>query len=144
MLDLGRDDLRVSLPDPQWEGIGKVIKQSLSKMGGDELVEKVMRTKLEDGTTFFTQIHHRQTPVRIMDGISDAGPEWRTEALFQQKIGNPLDIVEIPTQYNQPSVMTAARLKNALHAKAAGDFLDYLIGPGKYIYQKYGFLSAQV
>ncbi len=141
--DLGGDDVRVSMPDPIIEGIGKLIKKALKKAGGQALVAKVMKEKVSTGSTFLTQIHHRQTPLRIMQNESDAGVTWRTEVLFQRQIKNPIAMVEIPPEYNQTGVYWAAQLKNAPHPQAATDFLDFLTGiEGQKVYQKFGFLAS--
>jgi molybdate transport system substrate-binding protein len=139
--DLGRPEVRVSMPDPRTEGIGRMVVQAYEKAGGKSLADTVMKEKVENGSTFLTDIHHRQTPMRIMSGDSDAGPVWRTEALFQQRIGNPVGLVEIPPEYNQNATYVAARLKLAPHPRAADEFLDLLTGPGgQAIYRDYGFL----
>ena len=141
--DLGRRDVRVSMPDPRTEGIGRLVVQAYKKAGGRQLADAVMKEKVENGSTFLTDIHHRQTPMRIMAGQSDAGPVWRTEALFQQRIGNPVEIVEIPPEHNQTGAYVAGRFKSASHPRAADDFLDFLTGPaGQKIYRDYGFLPS--
>jgi molybdate transport system substrate-binding protein len=142
LLDLGGAEVRVSTPDPRTEGIGKLVVRALENVGGHPLVDAVMKEKVENGSTFLTDIHHRQTPMRIMAGKSDAGPVWRTEALFQERIGNPARLVEIPPEWNQTGTYVAARLKSAPHPRAAEYFLDFLTGPeGQKIYRDYGFLS---
>ena len=141
--DLGRKEVRVSMPDPRTEGIGRLIVQAYKKAGGEPLVDAVMKEKVGNGSTSLTDIHHRQTPMRIMAGQSDAGAVWRTEALFQERIDNPIEIVEIPPDWNQTGTYVAARLKHAPHPRAADDFLDFLIGPeGQKIYRDYGFLPT--
>jgi molybdate transport system substrate-binding protein len=141
LADLGRPGVRVSMPDPRSEGIGRLMLEAFRQAGGQALVDAVMEEKVEKGETFLTEIHHRQTPLRIMQGLSDGGPVWITEVLFQQQIGNPLALVEIPPAYNHIAVYTAARLKNSPHPEAAGTFLDFLTGPeGQEVYLKYGFL----
>ncbi len=93
------------------------------------------------GSTFLTEIHHRQTPMRILQNLSDVGPVWRTEALFQQRIGNPLDLVEIIPELNQIATYTAARLGDAPLPQAADASLDFLTFPdGQAVYREYGFL----
>jgi molybdate transport system substrate-binding protein len=140
LLDLGRDELRVSMPNPEFEGIGKRVEQTYEKAGGKQLLDKVMREKVQRGSTFLTRIHHRQTPMRILQGKSDVGPVWRTEVLFQQRIGNPIGMVEIPAHFNQTATYIAAQLKEAPRPQAAADFLDFLISEqGQVIYHRYGF-----
>ncbi|MDT3401123.1 molybdate ABC transporter substrate-binding protein [Mucilaginibacter terrae] len=82
--DLGRNDVRVSMPNPEWEGIGKRIEEAYVKVGGETLKNTIMDTKVKNGKTFLTQIHHRQTPMRIMYQQSDAAPVWYTEAYYPE------------------------------------------------------------
>ena len=68
LADLGRETVRVAMPDPKTEGIAEKIKQAYRKAGGDALVEQVMETKRAAGTTRLTTIHHRQTPLWLLWG----------------------------------------------------------------------------
>ena len=92
--DLAAPSLRLAMPNPEWEGIANSIGDSLRKAGGAALFEKVYRSKVTDGSTRLTQIHHRQTPMYILAGQADAGVTWGSEVKFQQKIGNPITGVE--------------------------------------------------
>ncbi len=142
--DLSKPGVRVSMPNPAWEGIGKTILKAYEKTGGKQLVEQIMKQKVENGTTFLTHIHHRQTPIRIMRHESDVGPVWYTEARFQQMIKNPIGMVEIPEKDNVVSTYVAGILKNAPHGQAAADFMAFLTGQeGQTVYRKYGFLPLQ-
>lgn len=142
--DLGKPDIRVSMPNPHWEGIARIIMDSYKRAGGEKLVDEIMEKKVKAGTTFLTHIHHRQTPIRIMEKKSDAGLVWYTEAFFQRMIGNPVGLVEIPAKVNTEVVYTAAALKDAPHPQAAEAFLKFL-GSKKAseIYQKYGFMPLK-
>jgi molybdate transport system substrate-binding protein len=138
--DLGRNDVRVSMPNPAWEGVGKQIEIAYIKAGGEGLKNKIMITKVADGSTYLTQIHHRQTPMRIMYQQSDAGPVWYSEALYQQMIRHPVEMVTIPDDQNIEATYMAGVLKKAPHPQAAKDFMKFLIGSiAKGIYKKYGF-----
>jgi molybdate transport system substrate-binding protein len=138
--DLGRKDIRVSMPNPEWEGIAKKIEEAFVKAGGNNLKQTIMEEKVKDSTTFLTQIHHRQTPLRILYGNSDAGPVWYTEAYYQQMIHHPIELVEIPDSENIRATYVAGELRNAPHQKAAKDFMDFLVSPvAKAIYTTYGF-----
>ncbi len=140
--DLGRSDVRVSMPNPEWEGIGKRIEEAYVKAGGETLRKAVMETKVKDSTTYLTQIHHRQTPMRIMYNQSDAAPVWYSEACYQQMIGHPTELIEIPASENIAATYVAGQLKNAPHLQAAKDFIDFLVGAeAKAIYRKYGFTT---
>ncbi|MDA8164351.1 MAG: substrate-binding domain-containing protein [Desulfobacteraceae bacterium] len=142
--DLGRDDVRVSMPNPELEDIGKKIIATYTREGGAELKRKIMDAKVKDKTTFVTRIHHRQTPIRIMQETSDAGPVWYTEAFFQQMIGNPVEMVEVPSNEDTRSTSVAGRMKNAPHPRAGSDFLQFLqSSEAQAIFKQYGFSSAQ-
>jgi molybdate transport system substrate-binding protein len=141
--DLGRSDIRVSMPNPNWEGIAENILNAFNQAGGKKLEERIMVEKAHAGTTFLTHIHHRQTPIRIMKGESDAGPVWWTEAYFQKMIGNPIDLVEIPAKDNVVGTYVAGKMKNAPRKEAGHDFYQFLKGDkAQRIYKKYGFLPA--
>lgn len=138
--DLGRKDLRVSMPNPEWEGIGKRIEEAYVKAGGEALRNTIMQAKVKDSSTYLTQIHHRQTPLRILYGQSDAGPVWFSEAYYQQLIGHPIDMVRIPDTENIRATYIAGTVKQAPHPQAAKDFLRFLqSAAAKQVYTKYGF-----
>ena len=99
-----------------------------------------MDKKVKDSSTYLTQIHHRQTPMRILYDESDAGPVWFTEAFYQQMIKHPVEMITIPAEENIRATYIAGSLKNAPHKQAAKDFLDFLTSKtAKDIYKKYGF-----
>jgi ABC-type molybdate transport system substrate-binding protein len=139
--DLGRTDVRVSMPNPDWEGIGKRIQESLRKAGGEALEQMVMETKVRDGHTFLTDMHHRQSPLRILYGESDVAPVWATEAYFQHCIlKHPLETVAIADAHNQSATYTAGLMRDAPHPKAAREFFAFLQSPeAKTIYHNYHF-----
>ena len=138
--DLGRKKLKVSMPNPLWEGIGVRIEEAYIKAGGENLKKTIMVDKVKDGSTFLTHIHHRQTPMRMLYKQSEAAPVWYTEVHFQKMLGHPIDLVEIVEEENIKSTYMAGQLKNAPHPQAAQDFMDFLISTtAKEIYKKYGF-----
>lgn len=140
--DLGRSDVRVSMPNPEWEEVGRRIEDAYVKTGGEPLKKAVMETKVKDSTTFLTQIHHRQTPMRILYNQSDAAPVWYSEVYYQKMIGHPADLVKIPDSENINSTYIAGQMKDAPHAQAAKEFVDFLVSPAaKAIYRKYGFTT---
>lgn len=142
--DLGRADVRVSMPNPAWEGIARQIEASYRKAGGEALDTTIMQTKVKDGSTFLTQIHHRQSPLRVLQGDSDAAPVWSTEAYFQQQIlHHPVETITIPAAQNAVATYTVARMKMAPHAQAARDFMTFMQSPAaQSVYRKYGFQPA--
>lgn len=138
--DLSRDDIRLSMPNPEWEGVARQIGDSLRKSGGDDLFRKVMEEKVKNGTTYLTHIHHRQTPMRILDGRSDAGVTWSSEVQFQKMIGNPIIGIEIPARENTTAIYAAGVLSNAPHQAAAHAWVAYLNSKeAQDIYRRYGF-----
>ena len=142
LADLARSNVRVSMPNPAWEGIGKRIEEAYVKAGGEDLKNAIMQTKVKDSSTYLTHIHHRQTPMRILYNQSDAAPVWYTEAYYQKMIGHPVELVEIPAKENIEALSVAAIMKNAPHPQAAKDFMDFLMSAaGKAVYKKYGFIT---
>ena len=142
--DMGRKDLRLAMPNPEYEGVSKQIIASLKKAGGDSLAQAVYAsTPSEAGNVFLTQIHHRQTPMRIMRNESDAGVVWASEVRFQRKIGNPIEGVVIPAAENTTAVYAAGMVKNAPHTAAAAAWLAYLQSEeGQAAYREFGFGPA--
>jgi ABC-type molybdate transport system substrate-binding protein len=123
---LSRPDVRLAMPNPEWEGIARQIQDSLRKAGGDKLVAAVYENKVKDGSCQLTEIHHRQTPMRIMQHTVDAGVVWGSEVQFQQSIGNPIEGVPISPQLNTTAVYAAGVLRNAPHRALAESWLSYL------------------
>jgi ABC-type molybdate transport system substrate-binding protein len=141
--DLAKEDVRVAMPNPEFEGVAKQIQASLTKAGGVELATKVYQTRVDDGGVFLTQIHHRQTPMRILMNQSDAGVVWTSEVIFQQKIGNPIEGVKIPLSENTFATYAAGLIKNAPHRAAAIAWLDYLKSEeAQAAYREFGFKSV--
>jgi ABC-type molybdate transport system substrate-binding protein len=141
--DLGESRVRLAMPNPGWEGVARQISLALAKAGGQALVDKVMNQKTKDGSNFLTQIHHRQTPMRILNGQSDAGVTWTSEIVFQQQVGNPLEAARIPARQNISGTYCAAMLKTAPHREAASAWLSFLTSaPAQKAYATYGFKAV--
>jgi len=141
--DLGREEVRLSMPNPQWEGVANQIINSLRKTGGETLVQEVMVAKVKNGTTYLTQVHHRQTAMRILSSQSDAGVTWASEVEFQESIGNPIAGVKIPAANNTTAIYAAGVLSGAPHRAAARAWVGYLASPeAQSIYRQYGFGAA--
>jgi accessory colonization factor AcfC len=142
--DLSRLDVRVAMPNPQWEGVASQIGDSLRKAGGEALFHSVYETKVQNGATYLTQIHHRQTPMRILRGDADAGVTWASEVRFQMMIGNSIAGIEIPRDQNTTGAYAAGVLRNAPHQAAARAWVAYLTTPeAQAIYREYGFGPAK-
>jgi ABC-type molybdate transport system substrate-binding protein len=138
--DLGRPDIALSMPNPAWEGVAKQISNSLRKAGGDSLYQTVYQDKVKDGKTILTEIHHRQTPMRIMSGQVDAGVTWASEVRFQESVGNPIKGIVIPADLNTTATYAGGVMQDAPHPAIAAQWLAFLKSPqAQTIYRQYGF-----
>ena len=138
--DLGRPDVRLSMPNPEWEGVARQIKTSLSKAGGTTLEQGVYEDKVKNGQTILTHVHHRQTPLFLMQGLADAGVTWKSEAIFQEQIGHPISNIEIPADQNTTAIYASALVKGAAHPKAGKEWVAFLHSPeALQIFERYGF-----
>ena len=144
LASLANANLKLCMPNPEWEGIAKhAIIPALRETGGEALVNKVYRDKVASGTTYLTHIHHRQTPIRIMERKCDAGVVWFTEAWFHaDMLHHPVSVVNIPAKDNKVVGYTAGLMKEAPHPAAAKAFMAFLMSPpGQAIYQQYQFMK---
>jgi ABC-type molybdate transport system substrate-binding protein len=140
LADLGRAGLPLAMPNPEFEGVARQIRASLVKAGGEALAELVYGKKVRDGQTVLTRIHHRQTPLFLMQHLVEAGVTWRSEAIFQEEIGNPIEHVDIPTGVNTLANYSAAMVAGAPHAQAARAWLDFVGSDNAFkILERYGF-----
>jgi ABC-type molybdate transport system substrate-binding protein len=140
--DLGRADVALSMPNPEWEGVANQIASSLRKAGGDSLYQAVYQDKVKNGKTVLTEIHHRQTPMRIMSGRADAGVTWASEVRFQESIGNPIKGIVIPADLNTTAIYAGGVMQDAPHPAIAAQWLAFLKSPqAQTIYHQYGFRS---
>jgi ABC-type molybdate transport system substrate-binding protein len=126
LADLGRAGLALAMPNPQFEGVARQARASLVKAGGEALAELVYGAKVRNGETVLTRIHHRQTPLFLMQHLVAAGVTWKSEAIFQEEIGNPIGHVEMPAEHNTLAVYSAALVPGAPHAEAARIWLDFI------------------
>ena len=140
LADLARSGLRLAMPNPETEGVARQIRTALAKAGGESLAQTVYEAKAKDGSTLLTRIHHRETPLWLMQRRVDAGVTWRAEAVFQQQAGNPIDSVEIDPAHNQTGIYAGALVKGAAHAEAARDWLAFIVSPQALdIFAGYGY-----
>jgi molybdate transport system substrate-binding protein len=143
--DLGRSDVRISQPDPENEDIAHHIMDMYRQAGGAALVDRIMAEKRAEGTTIFTIVHHRETPLRIEKKTVDAGPVWATEAVHAQTTQLAFDVIEPGAGLDQRDKINyyICTLQNAFHPQNAQRFLNFILSPkGQKIYQKYGFLPG--
>lgn len=140
LADLGAARVVVAMPNPAWEGVSRQIRDALVKAGGEALAEQVYDTKVANGTTVLTRIHHRETPLWLLQGKVRAGVTWRSEALFQEQAGNRIAHVDIPPAQNVIAVYSAALAAGAPHPDAAKAWLDFIGSDEAFaILSTYGF-----
>lgn len=140
LADLAKPQIKLALPNPAFEGVARQIQASLVKAGGEALKASVYEQKVKDGTALLTQIHHRQTPLFIMQGKVDAGVTWQSEVVFQEQAGHPITAVSIPAAQNTTAVYAGAAVRGAAHPQAARDWLGFIRSPvAMEIFSRYGF-----
>ena len=140
LADLGKPGVRLAMPNPEFEGIARQIQESLKKAGGSALADAVYNTKVTDGSTVLTHIHHRQTPLFLMQGLADAGVTWQSEAIFQEQAGHPITHVDIPADQNSTAIYAGAMVKGAAHPQGAHLWLSFINSqPALAIFERYGF-----
>jgi ABC-type molybdate transport system substrate-binding protein len=146
--DLARPDVRTSMPNPVNEGImhfyiRKVLErhgiwQTIS--GGKECMHCQTTTN-----NWFTAVHHRETPERIVANQSDAGMVWKTEVLAAKRGGAPVDAVVLPNEDSLRAEVSyvIGMLTGSNHRDAAEAFLNFLRSPdGQDAYTKFGFVPV--
>jgi ABC-type sulfate transport system substrate-binding protein len=146
--DLARPDVRTSMPNPVNEGImqfyiRKVLEQHgvwQTISGGKECVH--CQTTANN---WFTAVHHRETPDRIVANQSDAGIVWKTEVLAAQGRGAQVEAVALPDEDSLRAEVSyvVGVLTGSKHRQAAEAFLSFLRSPeGQDAYAKFGFVEA--
>jgi ABC-type molybdate transport system substrate-binding protein len=146
--DLARPDVRTSMPNPVNEGImqfyiRKVLErhdiwQAIS--GGKECVHCQTTNN-----NWFTAVHHRETPDRIVANQSDAGLVWKTEVLAALRNGAQVEAVTLPDEDSLRTEVSyvVGMLTGSKHREAAEAFLNFLRSPeGQDAYAKFGFVRA--
>jgi molybdate transport system substrate-binding protein len=140
LADLGRKEVKLAMPNPEYERIARQIRLALEKAGGKTLADTVYEQKVKDGTTYLTHIHHRETPLWLMLGRADAGVTWKSEAVFQEQAGHPITDIPIPPEQNVTAIYAGAVVKGAPHPQAARAWLDFIRSPDALaIFEHYGF-----
>ncbi len=140
LADLGKPGVRLVMPNPAWEGVARQIKGALYKAGGKKLVQAVYVDKVKNGETVLTRIHHRQSPMSLMRKNADAGVTWRSEAIFQEQEGHPIENVSIPDSQNVRAIYAAGLIRGSRHKAWAKRWLSFLGSPeALHIFERYGF-----
>ncbi len=140
--DLSRDNIRISQPGAM-EDISHYIVEMYDKAGGNALVKRIMEEKRAEGTTVFTIVHHRETPLRIKKGTVDAGPVWATEVVNALKDGLKVETIEPGKGLDQRDEVNyfITRLNKAANPENADKFLHFIKSTrAQEIYRRYGFV----
>jgi ABC-type molybdate transport system substrate-binding protein len=146
--DVVRPDVRTSMPNPVNEGI-------MQFYGRKVLERDALWTQISGGkecyscqttaNNWFTAVHHRETPDRILAGTSDTGIVWITEAIEAQREGKAVDTVRLPPADSLRDEVAYAigALSQSPRRAAAGRYLAFLATPAaQAAYAKYGFVNA--
>jgi ABC-type molybdate transport system substrate-binding protein len=145
--DLGREEVRISQPDPAVEDIGHHIVAMYAQAGGAELVQRIMAEKRAAATSIYTIVHHRETPLRITKGTVDVGPVWATEIMHARDAGLPIEGIDPGAALDQRERIEyfICTLKRAPHPQNAAKFMDFIFSPpAADIYRRYGFIPVTV
>ncbi|OGA35095.1 MAG: hypothetical protein A3F75_13410 [Betaproteobacteria bacterium RIFCSPLOWO2_12_FULL_64_23] len=146
--DLGRDDLRIMLPNPLTEGIMTfyakkvLIKHKLwDKLSGGKECKSCDPTP----NVHFTSVHHREIPDGLKAGTVDVGIVWATETQNALGEGHAMEAVPLPAEDSLIDEVSYAigALNKARHEDAANKYLSFLQSDqGQNAYAKFGFIRA--
>ncbi len=146
--DLARSDVRTSMPNPINEGIMQFyIRKVLERHGIWQAISagKECVSCQTTANNWFTAVHHRETPERILANQSDAGVVWKTEVLEAVRGGANVEAVALPDQDSLRSEVSyvIGSLKGSKNGEAAEAYLSFLRSPDcQNAYAKYGFVNA--
>lgn len=146
--DLGRNDLRIMLPNPITEGImtfyAKKVLQNhklWDKLSGGKECKSCDPTP----NVHFTAVHHREIPDGLTAGTVDVGINWATEVKNGLAAGRPIEGVELPPEDSLINEVSYAigTLTAARHQEAANKYLAFLQSDsGQDAYANFGFIKA--
>ena len=146
--DLKRSDILTSMPNPVNEGIMQFYGRKVLERHG--LWQHISAGKecfscQTTANNWFTAVHHRETPERILAGTSDTGIVWATEALEARRLGKNVDEVKLPAQDSLRDEVAYAigALAAGSRQAAAALYLEFLATPeAQAAYARYGFVNA--
>lgn len=146
--DIKRADIRTSMPNPVNEGIMTFYgRKVLERHGlwGHVSGGKECYSCQTTPNNWFTAVHHRETPDRILAGTSDTGIVWITEAIEAQRDGKSVDAVKLPPidSLRDEVAYAIGALVNSPRKAAADRYLAFLkTSAAQTAYGKYGFVNA--
>jgi len=146
--DLKRSEVRTSMPNPVNEGIMQFYARKVLERHGLWPHISAGKECFSCQTTpnnWFTAVHHRETPDRILAGQSDTGIVWATEALEALRLGKNVDDLKLPPEDSLRDEVAYAigSLTVGTRQAAAARYLSFLAtAPAQAAYAKYGFVNA--
>jgi ABC-type molybdate transport system substrate-binding protein len=146
--DLVRPDVRTSLPNPVNEGIMQFYGRKVLERHGVWNQISAGKECFSCQTTpnnWFTSVHHRETPERILDGRSDTGIVWVTETAEAKRAGANVDSVRLPPEDSMRNEVAYAigALTSSPRKAAAQRYLQFLgARAAQEAYGKYGFVNG--
>jgi len=146
--DLARPDIRTSMPNPVNEGIMRFYgKKVLQRNGVWDHISggKECFSCQTTPNNWFTAVHHRETPERILAGKSDTGIVWVTETMEAKRDGAKVDSVRLPPEDSLRDEVSYAigALTGSPHKAAAQRYLAFLATPAAQdAYASFGFVRA--
>lgn len=146
--DLQRGEVRTSMPNPVNEGIMQFYGRKVLERHG--LWQHIAAGKecfscQTTANNWFTAVHHRETPDRLLAGTADTGIVWATEALEARRLGKNVDEVKLPPQDSLRDEVAYAigALAVGTRQAAAARYLEFLATPAaQAAYAKFGFVNA--
>lgn len=146
--DLGRDDLKIMLPNPIDEGIMKFYARKV--LENHKLWDKISNGKEckacdPSPNVHFTVVHHREIPDGLKAGTVDVGIVWATETQNALKENAPVQAVTLPPEDSMINDVSYAigTLNDSKHKSAASQYLKFLQSDaGQNAYAKFGFVKA--
>ena len=146
--DLGRDDLKIMLPNPIDEGIMTFYAKKV--LQNHKLWDKISGGKEckacdPSPNVHFTVVHHREIPEGLKAGTVDVGIVWATETKNALEEGHAVQTVALPPEdslINEVSYVIGT-LTDSKRQEAASKYLDFLqTNKGQDAYAKFGFVKA--
>jgi ABC-type molybdate transport system substrate-binding protein len=146
--DVMRPDIRTSMPNPVNEGIMQFYGRKVLERHNAWSHVSAGKECVSCQTTpnnWFTAVHHRETPDRILAGTSDTGIVWLTETIEAQRAGKAVEAVRLPPEDSLRDEVAYAicAMTKSPHRDAAGRYLAFLATPeAQAAYAKFGFVNA--
>jgi ABC-type molybdate transport system substrate-binding protein len=146
--DLGRDDVRTSMPNPINEGIMLFYARKVLERHGLWQTISAKKECVSCQTSernWFTAVHHRETPQRIQKGQSDAGIVWKTEVLEALREGVPIEGIELIREdsLRQEVSYAIGAVTTGRHDAQASAYLAFLrSAAAQQAYANFGFVPA--